>query len=1672
MKRLLRGGKSSDKKGDDAHSPSPATSTKKSWAAASGISALQQSRLRSGSHPQIRHLAMEGHVGPVTKATMDEIRRDAGSSASNLKINSLGFVPTAASPAAPGRASLDARASMAGDADDRLGYAEVSARAPASSWGSEDSASHFPPRTTSAVLMSPAPPPIDTTSAEVRRTRSPPPSSAALEDAGSGTPATAPAIMSMPALPQQQQQQPQPQPQHTPSPTQNPIPSSDGPRRIISEKIKTLATRFSNSNLKEPADHAPSPIRRRPSNTPSVSERVSQFDSHEIANDPRSFGLFGRFGVVTGASPASGMHSRSSSISGGGSALSGFAPHYASPSGSPSQPPSALASEPATPAGRRPQSMIYSTGSTPGITASDSIDSVSGFESTRSRSRGSRTSNPGPAEAARPATSSYINDYELEDSDDDDGEPETVPTYRPSLRGKVALDHQSTMAAGVQLNFSRASTQSKNTGSVGSTGYRGMRSDAPGKRRGSLRSAFNTPDDAAASAAADPPVSYRRAGAVVPVVTSAAASAATAPAPATSSAAVMAATTASLAELQRSISASSHKNDGLGRARSQSHAPSVQQPQPASAAITPSDDVAPKRASTGDLPAENRSILSFTSTLLDGLATALQTSGKPFDGVLSTASSGSVATAASLVESLIETSSTSKALSPAEHERCMLEAAALKQRVQAARTRLTSEIRTRDAAKSAADAGTKSSGTGVGIFNKSKHASNAQLNEDFEYASSRVQQTEADIVEHETKQRVVEAALHAHQTAVLAAAVRTLVAEAVRGRAEAQQTGELAQQAIDKAKHDREQMQQENSQAQQRLEAQVRALQNENQGVTSESQFAQHSAGLTIERLTGELTALREQKIAAEQRAASLERRLDEALLHSQEVQQAAVSAEAQASAANSEAANSRQCIRVFSEGLRSLAAPLRVLGSVHDSTEKLRALSVNDVTPTQTPPSTPTLALKSGPTPAALSVDALEALPLESCDAEHAAAAMGLLNATVSACASLCAEAMRVGDTHGRLQRDLATEKRLREAQGLAISQQREKLARHDQEVKDATESLVEEHRQAEELWTDERQRLLDNIERLTQDVNTLRIEPVAVVGSIEAVVPSQPSPALSSSAEEAELRERISQLEAQIAEHVRREAAHDAKILSESSEPKEALLGDYMRKLRDASTMLTSAATTAVEGSPEVSGHRLASGIPPNAARRLSRRKSLSTLDDLRTSANIHTTTFVRDTQNPETTRRAPVATADAQTMTEGIFGIANASASSDDGVNQMLLAYSEKLMSKEDLLRNREDELEAIRASAAEIEAAIFNLLPSSKQPAYGGIGRSSLNASPPMANVAWSYGTLPQYHHNHQQQQQQPHYQSASKPSSTNGSLRNRSASFFQGLRTSYLGSADGLDVSGAPPLSIHTDTRSLSSASRSVSASVSGSPRIPERPGVINSAPTKLTAADGVPQLIRSLLPLMQIVSSEVRRLKGLVYDLEEQSRGTRVELFHTQEELSNLQDYCSRRAKEEEAVQHDITHVLGQISRLRTRVLELEAEKRKHEIESDRLRSECRRIGDLTAEKVLGLIVERIGTSDWARSKQTATDTASDSASSQADSESSKMPARFANVSKVAISHPEAGDIRAEFNELMHQVIARRDEDVERLKAVADAWRADAQKTARAAEAKAWNTSTRGIQTI
>ncbi|KAJ1942269.1 hypothetical protein GGF37_003187, partial [Kickxella alabastrina] len=1165
-----RGAKNSEKKNDDT--PSSPTSAKKSWVSSAGIGALhpkqKQKRVRSGSHPQIRHLAMEGHNGPVVKATMDEIRRDASGSSSNLRINSFNLSPVINPMHA--RASMDIPRQVDEDyIDDRLPPVSIA------SWVS-DSANNtlqqaqmrheehrdeeyqgeqhrnqrqqrqieeelrqsvnvdaiFPPRTTSAVLMSAPPTPADAVATPMQHRPS------LVLDANGRSPRVE---FSMPvAAPSA----PLP-PNSAPVRGFPALSANDGHKRVISEKIKNLATRFSSSNLKEQSDSNSPVIRRRPSNTPSVSERVSQFDSQEYTNDPRALNIFGRFGMAVGNGTGSAMHSRSSSVA-GSSMANGFnlsiADQLSTTTAS-----TGLAPEPA--ANRRPHSMF------PTVNFGVCTDNVSGTDNHAQSTEG-----------MRPA-SSYINDYDFDDSNDDDEEEEveveSVPTYRMGSNGRMVLDHQATMAAGVQLNFSRSpsllgnSSQSAMSSSpVGSTGYRGVRSDNASKRRGSLLGAFNAPEEPT-HVASDHSLALRRAGSVVP----------TGPVPSASSIVPsVAAATASLAELQRNILTKDHTNDAVNRRRSQSHAP------PTQPAV--SDAAEAKRASTSDLPSSNLRSLN-ESTLLDCLSSSLQPlSARSQDNTLAAVASGDMGAAADLVEAMLASGDAGKVLSANEHERCVHEGAALRQRLQAARTRLTSELRTRDSAKSAADAAAKSTGTSVGMFNKSKYASNAQLNEDLGYAAARVQQTETEVSELTTKLRVVDAALHAHQAAVLAAAVRTLVAEATSEKVQAQLASE---QAI----REKERIQQESLDAQKSLESQVRMLQDENKGVASESQFARHSASLAAERLSGELTVLREQKLAAEQRAAALEARVDDVLLRAQEAHQTADSASAQIESARVEAEAARRCVSAFSEGLRKMATPLRALGSVQDSAEKLRALSVDEMTPTNTPPATPTLALKAGPAPRTLTVDALDALPLDaSIGAESASAAMALLHATVMECTSLRGEAMRIGDAHARLQRDLATERRLREAQSLVITQQREKLGRLDQTVKEVADSLELQHKEAEKRWTEERQRLVDNIERLTLDAAALRAEAaaaVAAVGTIESITPPLQS------AEETELQAKIILLETQLAEQaerteqIQREA--DTRIKAQAAS-KDVILSDYMRKLRDASAMLTSTATTAVEG------------------------------------------------------------------------------------------------------------------------------------------------------------------------------------------------------------------------------------------------------------------------------------------------------------------------------------------------------------------------------------------------------------------------------------------------------------------------------------------------------------
>ncbi|KAJ2803052.1 hypothetical protein H4R21_002182, partial [Coemansia helicoidea] len=237
---------------------------KKSWAGAVGLGALQQTRERGSSHPQIRHLAMEGHEGPVTRATMEEIRREAATSSSNLRINSLAL-------------GLHAAATDAGFAADA-------------------EAAEPPLRTTSAAFVAGMPLRIDTAGPADQRMRvlaaSGPLASAATDDSDASLAlGTAPAASYNHGF-DQPQPAPQPAPQSAPQPHSR-VPTQphqpDPNKRIISEKIKHLADRFSATSLDDrPRTPPPLPlqqqqqvIRRRPSNSPSVSERVSLFDGND-----------------------------------------------------------------------------------------------------------------------------------------------------------------------------------------------------------------------------------------------------------------------------------------------------------------------------------------------------------------------------------------------------------------------------------------------------------------------------------------------------------------------------------------------------------------------------------------------------------------------------------------------------------------------------------------------------------------------------------------------------------------------------------------------------------------------------------------------------------------------------------------------------------------------------------------------------------------------------------------------------------------------------------------------------------------------------------------------------------------------------------------------------------------------------------------------------------------------------------------------------------------------------------------------------------------------------------------------------------------------------------------------------------------------------------------------
>ncbi|KAJ2745016.1 hypothetical protein GGI20_002509 [Coemansia sp. BCRC 34301] len=1762
---------------------------------------------------------MESHEGPVTKATMEEIRREAGSSHSNLRINSINILegaphplpptqlmqsagPAANSPEAAARAESGLLASAVVTRPDAS--QECGSTTPSSALTDDSARAVFPLRTTSNTLVASLPPRIDTLSPLVQRhavlvakPERPGYASPFTEDSDASAPigtvvsagTSDKGGFDLPAPPTRPQQQQQQQQQPASAQSASVMPAAETNKRVISERIKSLANRFSSSSLSEqpesPSAHYA--MQRRPSNTPSVSERVSLFDQQELlSNDPRLSGLFGKFGMASGRP---GMHSRSSSVAGSISRNSDARSSTEAPRGAIG--PSYDVSAPRAPATPRSPSMASKSASlgdsdSDGRAASDTAGagmSASIFGPRTSATPSNKSSDS--HHMSKPPSALAVGKYGLDLSDDED-----VPGKRQSSPSDsvAAADRQSTIAAGVQVNFLRplspAGTHTTNGGPAPDSGYRGVRSDGPGKRRGSIRSTFGTNEDGLYvitdpidTTASHQPTPSPRAQSGSNFHASRVSSAATSPtgiqtsrtAPVRRAGAV--ATTpsnhaGSLGEIQRSTSAASHNAESRAavRARSQSQASAPRSPAPfgAQAELRQTTTRRGHLASpentdngiSGHLPLAlptlfgnlSRRLVFDPDALTDSvLAKAVLSDSLPSDSGIEEISAddydapgtAKAAAMSALVEAVIGTADAGKILPVAEYEQCVREAPALKMRLQSARTRHSLEIRMRDTAKNLVDLH-KGNSLGVGMF-KGKHPNQAHV-DDYNAASANVQQTEAEVAELSAKLRVLEAALRDHQVAVLLSAVKTVVAEATCGRYAAHSSTSLLQRRITEleqsvaasqaaAASERASMVAGHAEVRLGLEEQIRSLQNRSHDANArrisreaeeenpESPLARHSAGLVAERLAGELVVAKEQSQASERQSKMLEARLDDALLKAQAAQheldelhrQAADMTEvsrAKVEAARAEADAYRQCIRAFSAGLRGMLCPLRLLSGVCDDAEKIKALG--SATSASTPPTTPTARTAFTLSHDAISIETLESLVAadqdDSCvsgtvasdlsvwDAERVASAMSLLGSTMAGCSSLYPEAMKVCEAYSRLQHDLGTEQRLREAQGLAITQQRERLAKAtylaesaDQRVKEAVDALVEKQADEKGAWAEERQRLFDNIERLTQDVRERQAAiaahsishasdstsvaspsslPRAAIGSIEPMLTSGQivdaeaeaiRKQLSSKTAEcdqlrqdlestAHLRRRASEmgitisqlhlteaaLRKQLAELIPLKEAH-SKLLHDV----EAAKGKSVTHMAEHSSkeplFMASAATTAVEGA---SGGFVQGETPtrlPDARHSPTRCRSLPSL------RLEHLPTFHPIACYPALAFDGQARLADAQTMTT-VSNVDDASDSAD--ASQMLLAYSEKLIHKEDALRSREDELEAVCTAVHVVEAALYKLLPSTptlSQAGFGSTPRSpTTSGSPQIGQSAWS-----------------------SSASMSRSSLRNRSASFFQGLRTNYLGAGDSTESSSPSVLTVQTDAQ--------------------HRTNGYPLTPTRASGADSALLAVQSLAPLVQMVVAEVRRLKLLAVDLEDQSRETRMELLHAQGRLADLQNMCAQRSRQEDAVQQDITHVLGQISHLRAKVVQLEDEKAACENEARGLRKRCREMEDTTAEKVLRLIVDRVGTGDLARQAMVASTSAEavvetnqlDDECKPAAAATTIMPTKFAVLGSVSVSHPEAGEIRAEFNELLHQIIARRDEDIERIQALADAWRDDARRASLANERKAWSMATRGIQT-
>ncbi|KAJ2348702.1 hypothetical protein GGF43_004524, partial [Coemansia sp. RSA 2618] len=888
------------------------------------------------------------------------------------------------------------------------------------------------------------------------------------------------------------------------------------------EKIKNLAHRFSNSSLNDPSATPPPPpqaIRRRPSNSPSVSERVSLFDGCDRtqAPDPRSSEIFGRFGMASAQTSA---HSRSSSATGASAKDSVTQPFQRPVPHAPNQ--------------RRPLSVAHTDSSD---ASRESSMRAASYDIDRL--------------AAKHHAKLQIADA-FSNSEADLGFSDTQD------RG----DHQSTIAAGVQLNLSSlaAGAHSGSASQASLTGYRGVRNDSPGRRRGSLRSTFapagaalliNT--SSADSMAAYHPTPSPRAHTTGDLVSSRSSSAANSPVGTQmnrpqSFRRAGSVITASV-ELQHSSSTAGYAIGArsASRNRSLSYTPVANSP----VLSTKSADLGQTGArALLQSAANDDSRDSDDSTLFGCLASTLEITGESIalDSVLARAV-GSLgghtqrpdhaAAASQLVDSVASTLETGKVLPSLEYDKYLLEATSLKSKLQGLRTQLSAETRRRDEAKELVDSHKSSS---IGMF-KGRSSNQAQI-EDFNSASADVAQTEIDMSGLSTKLHFIESALRDHQVAVLLSAVRTVVAEAVHTKDCAQtdvaslesRIAKLEREATDsQAAHAAaaEAAAAKHAAATRSLNEQIRNLENKNHDavarqisrsiddVDADSPLARHSASLAVERLNGELTVLREQKRDSEQQIRVLETRLDDALLKAQETQNSLEEVRSQAdktiqestaslAAAQAEADTRGQCLQALSAGLKAMIGPLRALSNIHDSSEKLQKVNTDSEALASTPPTTPTLTnlptLPKNP----LSVDALELL-LQDGQAvrtpgdstmqsgewvpDHVTSAVALLTSTLAGCSGFYLEAMNLLNTHVQLRKDMGAERRLREAQGLAISQQREKLSRAtylaesaDQRVKEAADVLVTKHAEDQAKWDEERQRLLDNAERLTQDIKELQ--------------------------------------------------------------------------------------------------------------------------------------------------------------------------------------------------------------------------------------------------------------------------------------------------------------------------------------------------------------------------------------------------------------------------------------------------------------------------------------------------------------------------------------------------------------------------------------------------------